>query len=44
MDKPERWVKDLIKKFNPINGFVHISPKVGLKQPSVHYSNQVNIR
>jgi len=35
MDKPKRWVKNVIKKFNPMAGFVHILPKIGLKQPSI---------
>jgi len=36
MDKPKRWVKNVIKmSFNPMAGFVHIWPKVGLKQPSI---------
>jgi len=34
MDKPKRWVKKAITKFNPMAGFGHILPKVGLKQPS----------
>jgi len=34
MDKPKHWVKNEIKKCNPMAGFVHIWPKVGLKQPS----------
>jgi len=34
MDKPKRWVKNVIEKCNPIAGFVHILAKVGLKQPS----------
>jgi len=33
MDKPKSLVKNAIKKFNPMAGFVHILPKVGLKQP-----------
>jgi len=35
MDKPKRWVKNVIKKCNPVAGFVHFWPKVGLKQPSI---------
>jgi len=32
MDKPKRWVKNVIQKLNLMAGFVHIWPKVGLKQ------------
>lgn len=32
MDKPNHWVKNLIKQFYPTAGFVHIWPKFGLKQ------------
>jgi len=35
MDKPKRWVKNVIKKNNPMAGYVHILPKIGLKQPSI---------
>jgi len=35
MDKPKRWVKNVMKKFIPVTGFVHIWTKVGLKQPSI---------
>jgi len=28
-------LKNAINKFNPTAGFVHISPKIGLKQPSI---------
>jgi len=37
MDKPKRWVKNVIKKINPKTGYVHILPKIGLKQPSIFY-------
>jgi len=37
MDKPSHWVTFLDYFFNPIAGFVHISPKIGLKQPSVFF-------
>jgi len=35
MDKPKRWIKNVIKKINPVAGYVHILPKIGLKQPSI---------
>jgi len=35
MDKPKCLVKNIIKKSNPMAGFVHIWFKVGLKQPSM---------
>jgi len=35
MDKPGHWVTFLNDIFNPIAGFVHILPKIGLKQPSI---------
>jgi len=38
MDKPKRCVKKVIKHFNPMAGFVHIWPKVGLKQPNINYT------
>jgi len=28
MDKPKRWVKNVITFFNPMAGFVHIWPRV----------------
>jgi len=34
MDKNNRWVKNIISKYNPMAGFVHIWPKIGLKRPS----------
>jgi len=34
MDKPKHWVKNVMEKFNPMAGFVHIWPKDWLKQPS----------
>jgi len=34
MDPLKHWVK--VKKFNPMAGFVHISPKIGFKQPSIY--------
>jgi len=43
MDKPKHWVKNAIKKNNLMSGFVHISPKVGLKQPSIVYSVYIYI-
>jgi len=30
MDKPKSWVKNVMKKCNPMAGFVRIWPKVGL--------------
>jgi len=30
MDKPKFWVKNVMSKFNPTAGFVHVWPKVGL--------------
>jgi len=33
MDKPKRWVKNVIEKCNPIAGFVHILAKVGFVKP-----------
>jgi len=35
MDKPSHWVTFLNDNFNPIVGFVHIVPKIGLKQPII---------
>jgi len=35
MDKLKHWVKNVILKCNPMTGFVHIWPKIGLKQPSI---------
>jgi len=35
MDKPSNWVNILNYIFNPKFGFVHILPKIGLKQPSI---------
>jgi len=35
MDKPSHWVTFLNDIFNPMAGFVHILPKIGLKQPSI---------
>jgi len=35
MDEPSHWVTFLNDIFNPTFGFVHICPKVGLKQPSI---------
>jgi len=34
MNKPNVGLKNAIKKCNPMAGFVHIWPKVGLKQHS----------
>jgi len=38
MDKPSHWVTFLNYIFNPMAGFVHILPKIGLKQPSIFQS------
>jgi len=35
MNKLKQWVKNVISKCNPVAGFVHIRPKVGLKQPGI---------
>jgi len=35
MDKPNHWVTFYIDIFNPMFGFVHILPKIGVKQPSI---------
>jgi len=36
MDKLSHWVTFLNDNiFNPMAGFVHILPKIGLKQPSI---------
>jgi len=35
MDKPSHWVTFLNYIFYPMAGFVHILPKIGLKQPSI---------
>jgi len=35
MDKPSHWVTFLNHIFNPMFEFVHIWPKIGLKQPSI---------
>jgi len=35
MDKLSHWVTFLNYIFNPMAGFVHILPNIGLKQPSI---------
>jgi len=37
MDKHKHWVKKTILKFNSTAGFVHVWPKVRLKQPSLYF-------
>jgi len=40
---PNVGLKNVIKKCNPMAGFVHIWPKVGLKQPSIFWSVYIYI-
>jgi len=35
IDKPSNWVNILNDIFNPKFGFVHILPKIGIKQPNI---------
>jgi len=41
MDKPSHWVTFLNYMFNPMDGFVHILPKIGLKQPSIFWRHSI---
>jgi len=37
MDNLSHWVTFLNYIFNPMAGFIHILPKIGLKQPSIFF-------
>jgi len=37
MLKLKHWVKNVIEKIHPMSGFVHVLPKIGLKQTSIFF-------